>query len=132
MRRMELWPSFSGHVDDENIPNNQAHDAEDVTQTGEQANIGPITRSRAKKLQQQVTSFLAETNFNINENFILPKYATLVVLRYTHKEEKQDRTNKNRPPDRTTKRNSHNFWFPKAMKVIDQFSEDRSEGQQYS
>jgi hypothetical protein len=28
-------------------------------------NIGPITRSRAKKLQQQVTSFLAETNLDI-------------------------------------------------------------------
>jgi hypothetical protein len=73
---------------------------EDVTQIGEQVNIGPITRSRAKKLQQQVTSFLAETNFNVYENFILPKCDTLIVLRYTHEEKKQDRT---------TKRNRHNF-----------------------
>ena len=31
---------------------NQAHDVEDVTQAREQVNIGPITRSQAKKLQQ--------------------------------------------------------------------------------
>ena len=31
---------------------NQEHDVEDVTQAREQVNIGPITRSRAKKLQQ--------------------------------------------------------------------------------
>jgi hypothetical protein len=101
---------------DENIPNNQTpfhanqeNHAEDVTQTREQVSIGQIIRSRAKKLHHQVTSFLAETNFNIYENFILPKCATLVVLRYTDEEKKQDRTTKNRPPDRTTKRNSHNF-----------------------
>jgi hypothetical protein len=49
-------------------------------------NIGPITHSRSKKLQQQVTSLLAEINFNIFENFILPKCSTLVVLRFTHEE----------------------------------------------
>jgi hypothetical protein len=45
-------------------------------------NQGPITRSCAKKLQQEVTSLLAEINFNISENVILPKCSTLVVLRY--------------------------------------------------
>jgi hypothetical protein len=45
-------------------------------------NQGPITRSCAKKLQQEVNSLLAETNFNISENVILPKCSTLVVLRY--------------------------------------------------
>jgi hypothetical protein len=45
-------------------------------------NNGPITRSRAKKLQQEVNSLLAEINFNISENVILPKCSTLVVLRY--------------------------------------------------
>jgi hypothetical protein len=29
-----------------------------------------------------VNSLLAEINFNISENVILPKYSTLVVLRY--------------------------------------------------
>jgi hypothetical protein len=45
-------------------------------------NHGPITRSRAKKLQQEVNSLLGEINFNISENFILPKCSTLVILRY--------------------------------------------------
>jgi hypothetical protein len=45
-------------------------------------NQGPITRSRAKKLQQEVSSLLAEINFNISENVIQPKCSTLVVLRY--------------------------------------------------
>jgi hypothetical protein len=45
-------------------------------------NQGPITRSRAKKLQQKVNFLLAEINFNIFENVILPKCSTLVVLRY--------------------------------------------------
>jgi hypothetical protein len=45
-------------------------------------NQGPITRSHAKKLQQEVNSLLSEINFNISENFILPKCSTLVVLRY--------------------------------------------------
>jgi hypothetical protein len=55
-------------VDEDNIPIN--------------INQGPITRSRAKKLQQEVNSLLAEINFNISENVILPKCSTLVVLRY--------------------------------------------------
>ena len=37
---------------------------------------GRITRSRVKLLQKEVTSFLAETNFNIHENIILPKNST--------------------------------------------------------
>jgi hypothetical protein len=43
---------------------------------------GPITQSRAKKLHQEVNSLLAEINFNISENVILPKCSQLVVLRY--------------------------------------------------
>jgi hypothetical protein len=34
---------------------------------------GPITRNRAKLLQKEVISFLAETNFNIHKNIILLK-----------------------------------------------------------
>jgi hypothetical protein len=45
-------------------------------------NLGPITRSRAKKLHQEVNSLLAKINFNISENVILSKCSTLVVLRY--------------------------------------------------
>jgi hypothetical protein len=36
-------------------------------------NQGPITRSRAKKLQREVNSLLAEINFNMSKNVILSK-----------------------------------------------------------
>ena len=51
------------------------------------ANEGPITRSHAKKLQEQVNSFLTDYRFNNTKNVILPKCSTLVVLRYIHEEE---------------------------------------------
>ncbi|CAN6373820.1 unnamed protein product [Urochloa humidicola] len=47
---------------------------------------GPVTRSRAKKLQQEVHAFLSELHHNIDENVILPKSRTLLLLRFTHKE----------------------------------------------
>jgi hypothetical protein len=52
-------------------------------------NPGPLTRSRAKKLQEQVNSFLIDLNSNTCENVILPKSATLVVLRKIHEEEEE-------------------------------------------
>jgi hypothetical protein len=52
-------------------------------------NPGPLTRSRAKKLQEQVNSFLIDFNSNTCENVILPKSATLVVLRKIHEEEEE-------------------------------------------
>jgi len=58
---------------------------------------GPITHSRAKKLQQEVHALLCEIHFNINENYILPKYCTLIVLRYI-KEEKDE----SNPEERTS------------------------------
>ena len=54
-------------------------------------------RSHAKKLQEQVNSFLTDFNSNTSENVILPKYSILVVLRNIHEEEEEldhnDRTN---------------------------------------
>ena len=58
---------------------------------------GPITCSRAKLLQKEVTSFLAETNLNIHENIILPKNSSLILLRCSHEERDQIRQ-----PVRTT------------------------------
>jgi hypothetical protein len=43
---------------------------------------GTITHSHTKKLKQKVNSILAEINFNISENVILPKCSSLFVLRY--------------------------------------------------
>jgi hypothetical protein len=42
---------------------------------------GPITRSRAKKLQQEVHALLYEFQLNTNENFMLPKSCMLILLR---------------------------------------------------
>jgi len=47
---------------------------------------GPLTRSCAKKLQEQVNSFLIDFNFNISENVILPKCSMLIVTRNIHEE----------------------------------------------
>ena len=60
---------------------------EDVNQAREQVNIGPITRSRAKKLQQEVNTLLCEIHFNINENYILPKLCTFLLLKFTKEDD---------------------------------------------
>ena len=67
------------------------------TPTPAQVIDGPITRSRAKKLQQEVHALLCEIHFNINENYILPKCCTLIVLRYI--EEEKDESD---PEERTS------------------------------
>jgi predicted unusual protein kinase regulating ubiquinone biosynthesis (AarF/ABC1/UbiB family) len=51
-----------------------------------QAFDGPITRSRAKKLQQEVHALLYEFQLNTNENFMLPKSCMLILLRFTKEE----------------------------------------------
>ena len=59
-----------------------------VTQvTHKQVKEGPIMRSRAKKLQQEVNTLLCEIHFNINENYILPKSCTLLLLRFTKEDD---------------------------------------------
>ena len=76
-------------------------------------NQGPLTRCRAKKLQEQVNSFLTDCAFMTSKDVILPKCSTLVVLRCTHEERAPDRTQRAPdqigPPVRTTKRNNYNF-----------------------
>jgi hypothetical protein len=44
--------------------------------------IGPITRARAKLLEQQVNLFLVEPDVFINENFILPNSWCVCILRF--------------------------------------------------
>jgi len=56
-------------------------------------NQGPLTRSRAKKLQEEVNSFLIDFDFNISKDVILPKWSTLMLLRCTH-EEVEDTNNR--------------------------------------
>jgi hypothetical protein len=92
---------------------------------------GPITRSRAKKLQQEVHALLYEFQLNTNENFMLPKSCMLILLRFT-KEEGQNISRANQQEElcpsessaiEPSRRNSHIFWFPKAMKAHKYFLE---------
>jgi len=113
------------------------------TPTPAQVINGLITRSRAKKLQQEVHALLCEIYFNINENYILPKYCTLIVLRYIDEEKdksdpkkqtsatlaKRTRRVKNRPVEvmnGPVQRNLHNFLLTKAMKVHEDLLESLS------
>jgi hypothetical protein len=93
------------------------------TPTPAQVIDGPITRSRAKKLQQEVHVLLCEIHFNINENYILPKCCTLIVLRYIEEEKEEsdheERTSASsrRSQKQTSAKNLHTFLLTKAMKV---------------
>jgi hypothetical protein len=42
----------------------------------------PITRGRAKKIEQEVHALLYEFQLNTNDNFMLPKSCKLILLRY--------------------------------------------------
>jgi len=117
------------------------------TPTPAQVIDGPVIRSRANKLQQEVHALLSEIHFNINENYILPKCCTLIVLRYIE-EEKMNWTLKNRPvqiPEKTlakwtrrvkngpvevkngpVQRYLHNLLLTKAMKAHEDLLESLS------
>ena len=109
------------------------------TPTSAQVIDGPITRSCAKKLQQEVHALLCEIHFNISKNYILPKCCTLIVLRYIE-EEKDESDLKNGPvqvreevkngpvevKNGPVQRNLHNFLLTKAMKVHEDLLESLS------
>jgi len=78
---------------------------------------GPLTRSRTKKLQEQVNLFLIDFNFNTSENVILPKCSMLIVIRNTYEEE--DETDHE---DRPNKEESHQH-----VRTPDQISVDGSD-----
>ena len=66
---------FQGGEDDEDIPTPLPSFPIDDDATQDKTNevrIGPMTRARAKLLEQQVNSLLDENNVCVNENFILP------------------------------------------------------------
>jgi hypothetical protein len=69
---------FEGEDDDEDIPitpplSPTPFDDEDVAaKKSNEIRIGPITRARAKLLEQHVNSLLIEPDLLFNENFILP------------------------------------------------------------
>jgi hypothetical protein len=61
------------------------HEEHSPSNIGER-NHGSLTRSRAKKLQEQMNSFLIDFDINISKDEILPKCSTLMLLRCTHEE----------------------------------------------
>jgi len=75
---------FQEGENDEEISAMHAHSSPNATHQV------PLTRSRAKKLQEQMNSFLSDCNFHTSENVILPKCSILVVLKniFEEKEEK--------------------------------------------
>jgi hypothetical protein len=77
---------FQEWEDDEDISDNVPnHGPVEPSQTPNTPIQGPITWSRGNKLQQEVNSLLAKIDYNANENFILPKFSTYVLLSFTHK-----------------------------------------------
>ena len=64
---------------DEDIPITEVVAAQDKPN---EIRLGPITRARAKLIEQQVNSLLVESGIFINENFILPKSLHLCMIRY--------------------------------------------------
>ena len=78
---------FQEGEDDEDISTIHASSSVNRSQYNiKDINEGPLTRSRAKKLQHQVNSFLTDYNFNTSKNIILPKCSILMLLRYTHED----------------------------------------------
>jgi hypothetical protein len=51
--------------------------------------LGPMTRSRAKHIEQEVNVLLANHTSTIHENFILPKSSVLILLRYNIEDNQQ-------------------------------------------
>jgi len=91
-----------------------------------------VQRSYNKRSTRYFVRFI----FYINENYILPKYCTLIVLRYIEEEKDESdpeewtsassRRSKKRTSGsqrRTSERNLHNFLLTKAMKVHEQLLE---------
>ena len=58
------------------------------TNTPLQVHTGPITRSHAQKIQQEVHALLCEFQLNIYGNFELPKSCMSLLLRFYEKEDK--------------------------------------------
>jgi hypothetical protein len=92
---------------------------------------GLITWIQAKKIQQEVHTLLYEFQLNSNENFMLPKSCMLILLRFTIEEghnisranPREELYSSQSSAIEPYIRNSHIFWFPKAMNAHKYFLE---------
>lgn len=57
-----------------------------ATKSNDEIRIGPITRARAKLLEQQVNSLLIESEYFVHENCLLPKSLFVCILRFVEQE----------------------------------------------
>jgi hypothetical protein len=114
--------------------NNMLQPPSQATPTPVQVFDRPITRSRAKKLQQEEHTLLSENHFNVNENYIPPKSCTLLLVRCTTEDDKKTPRVNQRRGSRSSQssmtepseRISHNFLFAKAMKAYEDLLESLS------
>jgi hypothetical protein len=74
------------NIDEDILANESSNGSTDPNQALKTPMQGPITWNHAKKIQQEVYSLLTKIDYNTNENFILSKYCTHVLLRFTHME----------------------------------------------
>jgi hypothetical protein len=86
----DLSPFF-GLEESRTTPFQEGEDNEDIpamhaSSSPKDTNHGPLTRSHAKKLQEQVNSFLIDSIFHTSKNVILPKCPILMMPRFTHED----------------------------------------------
>src|ERR1041385_2070087 len=84
---------LKGGGDDEDIPTTNTspvrheEQVDSTKKKDDEIRIGPITRARAKLIEQQVNSLLIDSDILCNENFILPKSLYVFIIRYHDEEE---------------------------------------------
>src|SRR3954465_13026938 len=76
-RIMDMLPSS-----DEDIPTTTTTSPTLHDEQANQIRLGPVTRARAKLLEQQVNLLLLESDDRLNENYILPKSLCVCMIRY--------------------------------------------------
>src|SRR4051812_20164439 len=67
---------------DEDIPTTTTTSPTLHDEQANQIRLGPITRARAKLLEQQVNLLLLESDDRLSENYILPKSLYVCMIRY--------------------------------------------------
>jgi hypothetical protein len=80
---------FEGGGDDEDIPTIDPSPPHEIEQSiaakkksNDEIRIGPITRARAKLIEQQVNLLLIESDYFVNENCLLPKSLYVCMIRF--------------------------------------------------
>src|SRR3954467_14491901 len=73
---------LKGRGDDEDIPTTTTTSPTLHDEQANQIRLGPVTRARAKLLEQHVNLLLLESDDRLSENYILPKSLCVCMIRY--------------------------------------------------